>query len=47
MVSGVPRGTDQLDVFWREADGRIKHIWYPYNSDWSWVQDLGGGVDMQ
>lgn len=38
------RGAGQLDVFWRATDGRLKHIWFPYNGRWSWVQDMGGVV---
>jgi len=43
----VSRGEEQLDVFWRGRDNHLKHIWYPYNGDWSWEQDLGGDLQSQ
>ena len=35
----------RLDVFWRGADNRLKHIWYLNNGAWSLEQNLGGALD--
>ena len=31
-----------LDVFWRGTDDRLKHKWFPDNQAWSIEEDLGG-----
>jgi hypothetical protein len=30
----------RFDLFWRSADGHLRHVWYPYDGDWSWEQDM-------
>lgn len=38
------RGTGRLDVYWRGADNKLKHVWYPYGNWWSWKQTLAEDV---
>jgi hypothetical protein len=33
-------GPGRLDVFWKSADGHLRHVWYPHGQDWSWEQDM-------